>query len=410
MKRFIKFFALTVGFASLSILSTALLIANEVPNNLSFVEGSKLELNEQLPLDIDTESSNCLQADEIIKAGKQYVGDVKIFNVIPVKKVNVSVVKETDVIPCGTAFGVKLYTAGVVVVGMSDVDTANGPKNPANDAGIKIGDVILAIDGKPVSTNADAEAIFAACDGKSITVSLKRGNVGFQVKFKPVLSVSTNSYKAGLWVRDSTAGIGTITFYEPDSNIFGGLGHGICDVDTGQIMPLMAGDIVKVNITGIIKGTKGQPGEIQGTLDSNNWGSLSMNTETGVFGILNNDEIGNPIPIAMPQDIHAGEAKIIATLDSSGPRYYTVQIDRIHFNDNSPTKNMIIKVTDKALLQKTGGIIQGMSGCPIIQDGKLVGAITHVFVNDPQMGYGIFAENMINTAKTLENLSQKDVS
>lgn len=410
MKKFVKFTATVFGVMAMLVLMAALLIANELPNNLYVVDGNKLTLKAQLPLNLKTDCSNCLQVEDMVKTGSHYTGTIKIFNSVPVKKVNVSVVNESYVVPCGYTFGVKLYTAGVVVVGMSEIETVQGPKMPATEAGIQVGDVIFAISGKPVSSNSDVESIVSGCNGATLPVSLKRGNIGIQVKLKPVKSSSDGTYKAGLWVRDSTAGIGTITFYNPKNSTFGGLGHGICDVDTGKLMPLMAGDVVKVNITGIVKGAKGQPGELQGSLDNSIWGSLSMNTETGVYGVLNGIEENKAIPVAMPQDVHTGPAKIIATLDASGPKTYSVEISKIHFNDSAPTKNMIIKVTDKALLSKTGGIIQGMSGCPIIQDGKLVGAVTHVFVNDPQMGYGIFAENMINTSKTLENFYQKDVS
>lgn len=395
---------------SIFVLTAVIVLSKQIPDNVSVVEGRQLTFSSRLPIKVSDVSPNFIQTGSIKKTGRHYSDEVKIFGAVPVKSVNVSVVKETYVIPCGCTFGVKFYTSGVVVVGMSDVDTANGPQNPAYDAGIRVGDVIMAINGKTVCSNSDVSEIFSSSGGKVMNISLKRKNVGFSVSFKPVKSQSENSYKAGLWVRDSTAGIGTMTYYDQKSYIFGGLGHGICDVDTGEILPLMTGDVVKVNMTGIVKGNKGEPGELQGTLDDNNWGTLCTNTETGVYGVLNSAEVGKSIPVAMRQEVKVGPAEILATIDNTGPKRYSVQIEKIHFNDDAPTKNMIIKVTDSTLLKKTGGIVQGMSGCPIVQNGYLIGAVTHVFVNDPQRGYGIFAENMINTSKALENSSQKVVS
>ncbi len=410
MKKIVRFTAAICGATAITVLSAGFVIAKNIPDNVSVVEGRQLSFNSSLPIKIEANGSNCIQADEIAKSGFHYSDEVKLFGTVPIKNVNVTVVKESYVIPCGCTFGVKFYTDGVVVVGMTDVDTKDGPQNPAYNAGIRAGDVIMAINGKTVSTNDDVSNIFSGSGGKLLDISLKRGNVGFSVSFKPEKSESDGLYKAGLWVRDSTAGIGTITFYDPKNYIFGGLGHGICDVDTGKIMPLMTGDVVKVNMTGIVKGTKGQPGELQGILDDKNWGSLYSNTETGVYGVLNSVEVGKAIPVAMPQEIKEGPAEIIATIDSTGAKKYSVDIEKVDFSDNTPTKNMIIRVTDNTLIQKTGGIVQGMSGCPIIQNGHLVGAVTHVFVNDPQKGYGIFAENMINTSKTLEIGNAKDVS
>ncbi|MEG6571268.1 SpoIVB peptidase [[Clostridium] cellulosi] len=408
--RLIKISAATIGTIALSVLSTGLIIAREIPDSFSIVEGEKLSFNNKFPIKAELTGSKYVLANNISKAGKHYSDELMFLGSVPIKNIKVSVVKQVSVVPSGETFGVKFYTAGVVVVGMTDVDTAEGAKNPAYEAGIRKGDVILAINGKSVTSNSEVSALFSASNGKSITVSLKRGNVGFSVTFKPALSVSTNSYKAGLWVRDSTAGIGTITYYNPSNYSFAGLGHGICDVDTGKIMPLLTGDVVKVNMTGIVKGTSGQPGELLGVLSDTVWGNLCMNNETGVYGFLNSVNVGKPVPVAMKQEVTEGPAEIIATIDNSGPKKYSVEIEKIHFNDDSPTKNMIIKVTDKNLLKATGGIVQGMSGCPIIQKGRLVGAVTHVFVNDPQRGYGIFAENMINSSKVLEKSQQKDVS
>lgn len=408
--KLIRTSAAVIGALSITSLSMGLALANKIPGSFNVVEGEKLSFGCGLPITIENTGSKYIEADTINKAGKTYTDEAKFLGTIPVKHVKISVVKEKKVIPSGETFGVKLYTSGVVIVNMTDVDTSGGSKNPAYDAGIRKGDVILAINGKMVYSNSDVSNIIEKSGGKAVKINLKRQNVGFSVTIKPVMSVSSHSYKAGVWVRDSTAGIGTITYRDPADYSFGGLGHGICDVDTGDIMPLLTGQVVKVNMTGIIKGESGQPGELLGQIGDNVLGNINANTQTGVYGYLSSPGTGKAIPVAMKQEVCEGPAEIIATINNSGPKKYSVKIEKIHFNDNSPTKNMIIRITDKTLLKATGGIVQGMSGCPIIQNGKLVGAVTHVFVSDAQRGYGIFAENMINSSKTLENSSEKDVS
>ena len=197
-------------------------------------------------------------------------------------------------------------------------------------------------------------------------------------------------------MRDSSAGIGTITYYDPQTAQFGGLGHPICDVDTGEIMPLLSGQVVKVVINDVVKGTSGDPGELKGSFaSSKDSGTITSNDETGVFGTLYSNPSQNAaLPVALKQEITEGAAKIYTTVSGTTPQEYDIEIEKIDISDTGKTKNMIIKVTDPNLLEKTGGIVQGMSGSPIIQNGKLVGAVTHVLVNDPQRGYGIFIENM----------------
>lgn len=411
MRNKIRYFSAFCALVSIAILTTIFSISRAMPDTFSVIEGKQLVFSENIPVTAVSIKSKGAITTSSLKAGSQYYTDIKLFGVIPVKHVMVDVVKETDVIPSGQAFGVKLYTEGVVIVGLSDVDTSGGPKNPAYDAGVRIGDIIMAIDGKPVATNDDVAKAFEKSSGKILKISLKRNNVGFTVMVLPQKSVSENCYKAGMWVRDSTAGIGTLTFVSPGSDICAGLGHGICDVDTGEIMPLLAGDIVRVHINGITKGAKGEPGELKGYFAKDEaWGQLYSNTETGVYGVLNSVTEGKAVPVAMSQQVHVGPATILTTIDGSAPKQYAVRIEKVHFNDAAETKNMVIKVTDPVLLAKTGGIVQGMSGSPIMQDGKLVGAVTHVFVNDPTSGYGIFAENMLKTVKTIEKSYQKDVS
>lgn len=411
MRKTVRFAAATVGIAAMTVVLACAIASWMLPDTFSVVAGKQLSFAGRFPVTTEKKTGGAVQANASLKAGDVYSTELSLFGVVPIKQVTVDVVNETDVIPGGQPFGIKLTTEGVMVVGMSDVDTSSGPKNPAYNAGIRIGDIILAVNGKTVSGNDDVEKAFLDSNGKPVKISFKRDTVAYNVTVTPVKSANESTYKAGIWVRDSTAGIGTLTFFCPGSGVFAGLGHGICDVDTGEIMPLSQGDIVHASISGIAKGQKGQPGELKGFfLSELRWGALNANTETGVYGTMDGFPQGKAIPVAMKQQVHTGPAEIYTTLNGSTPQKFSVVIEKVHFNDNAATKNMVVRVTDKSLLAQTGGIVQGMSGSPIIQDGKLVGAVTHVFVNDPTHGYGIFAENMIKTAKGVEIAYQKDVS
>ena len=222
----------------------------------------------------------------------------------------------------------------------------------------------------------------------------------------------TAQYKIGVWVRDSSAGIGTMTFYDNDTGCFAGLGHGICDSEAGTILPLLSGDIVTAEINGLTKSTTGSAGSLRGYFaDDNAIGTILTNSERGVFGKAEKAPIDNlEIPIAWKQNVHTGEAKVLSTIDGSEPKYYNIWIENVSRNDNQETKNMVIHVTDGELLDTAGGIVQGMSGSPIIQDGKLIGAVTHVFVNDPTRGYAIFAENMYESVNEIAQNSIENIA
>ena len=340
--------------------------------------------------------------------GKKTV-ELRYKGIIPIKQVNVEYINEMMLVPCGTPFGVKMLTDGVVVVGTAEVDGENGSINPAENAGIKVGDIIVSINGEKVVDNNQVAQIIAGSGGQNLNFSIKRKDLGYDLVLIPEKSTYDGSFKGGLWVRDSSAGIGTMTYYSPDSGAFGGLGHPICDVETGEILPLMNGEVLEVDITGINKGLHGIPGELRGVFSNNGTsGELLMNSESGVFGFLNqNPSAHQPIPLGLRQEITKGDATIYCTIDADGPKEYSIYIDSVDLSGSNPTKNMVIHVTDPKLLENTGGIVQGMSGSPIIQGGKIVGAVTHVFVNDPTKGYGIFAENMIKTSSnlTIDNAS-----
>ncbi len=332
---------------------------------------------------------------------------------IPVKSVNVSVIDIDEVVACGVPFGIKMYTNGVMVVSMTDVDTQSGSLNPAYEAGIRIKDIITKVNSKTISSVEQLEEIVAQSGGNTLQLTVVRDGKEIIYGVTPVKSVSADKYRLGLWIRDSSAGIGTMTYYDKKTGLFAGLGHGICDVDTGQRLPLSYGTVLKSSIIDIVKGEKGSPGELKGILyDNMSIGQLYDNSDYGVFGILTDDGMnlikGRSYPVALSSEIEKGPAKILCTLDDDKVKEYDIIIENINRNPYFGEKNMVIKITDKDLISKTGGIVQGMSGSPIIQNGKLVGAVTHVFISDPAKGYGIFAENMIKNS--YEKLNNKKVS
>ena len=309
--------------------------------------------------------------------------------------------KDKKVYPGGVPFGVKFYTDGIIVIGFSDVVHDGGRTNPAYDAGIRMKDVITKIDGKEITRAADLTGLVESSGGKTLAMTYVRNGKEFTAHVTPRYSSSEGRYKSGLWVRDSGAGIGTVTFIDPDTLSFGGLGHGICDGDTGDLIPMDRGSVLGVRINGINKGTPGAPGEIKGYFSSGKTGTLISNTVCGVYGIfgsLPSSLPSEPVPIGSREQLTCGDAHIWCTLDDSGPHKYSIKISDINLTAMG-NKCFAVTVTDKALIEKTGGIVQGMSGSPIIQNGKLVGAVTHVLINDPTTGYGIFIENMLSAAQ-----------
>ncbi|HBL83666.1 MAG TPA: SpoIVB peptidase [Clostridiales bacterium] len=320
-----------------------------------------------------------------------------LFGVIPIKKVNLETYPRLKLCPGGNAFGIKFFTDGVLVIGLSDVKNTQGNISPSKAAGIEVGDIIKEYNGNKIENAEMLIKAIEASNGETINFSISRNGESITLKITPVLSLETNTYKAGLWVRDSTAGIGTVTFIDKETNIFAGLGHGICDVDTGVLMPLGKAAVVDVDITGISKGVVNNPGELKGSFSNIREGFLTANTDVGVFGLFDSqpEQLHEAIPIALKNEIKTGKAYIYCTLDGNNVDKFEIEILKLNKNKQD-SKNMLIKVTDERLLAATGGIVQGMSGSPIVQDGKLIGAVTHVLINDPTKGYAIFIENMIN--------------
>ncbi len=328
----------------------------------------------------------------------------KLFGLIPAKNVKGSVPEGLELVPCGDVFGVKFFTKGVVVTDISEVETDEGIISPAEKAGLKKGDVILSLNGKEINTSEETTKLISESDGKELVAEFVRDGKKYKAKLSPVKSSSDLQYKAGMWVRDSTAGIGTVTYYDPEDGSFAGLGHGIYDSETQLLLPLLRGAVVDITLGDIIKGRNGHPGELKGTFGTEKTGTLLGNTACGVYGILAKEPelICGKLPCALKSDLQKGKATILSNVDGAGVKEYDIEIVKI-YSGNEATKNFVIEVTDKALLEKTGGIVRGMSGSPIVQNGKLVGAVTHVLVNEPQRGYGIFIENMLQEAENGTN-------
>lgn len=321
--------------------------------------------------------------------------NLKLFGIIPVKEVTVTEKAEQKVMVSGEVFGIKLYTDGVIVVGIQEVQTDSGKKSPSGSAGIEVGDIIVAIDGENVYTSDQVQSILGANNGGSFEVKIKRGERYRDYTVTPVYCEREGCYKAGMWVRDSTAGIGTITFYNKQSGIFAALGHQINDIDTKEIMPMLDGEAVKATVSEIEKSTRGTTGSLECDFTNQTLGKLLSNTDCGIYGAYAEiSECAKEYPVAAIQEVKKGKATLISTVEKGQPKKYEIEITHIGFNENNREKNMIVKVTDKDLIDKTGGIVQGMSGSPIIQNGKLVGALTHVIVGNPQKGYAVFAQTM----------------
>lgn len=346
----------------------------------------------------ELENDGLYNADE--KYNKEY--NVTLLGVIPIKKIYVREIDKIKVIPCGTPFGVKLLTDGVMIINIKDVICENEIKSPAKEAGLKIGDVITSVDGNKISSNSELKELVSSAEGKLLRLKYKRNFEEYETKLKPAYSSKDDKWIAGLWVRDSSAGIGTITFCT-ENGVFGGLGHPICDVDTGNILPLGRGEIVGAYINDIKHGTAGSPGELCGIFSNNeSIGNVKINDDCGLFGrLIKPIKIHEPVLIGLKQEVKIGKATIYSTIFGDVPQSYDIEIESIDFNQNN--RNYVVRITDQKLLKKTGGIVQGMSGSPILQNGKLVGAITHVFINDPTRGYGVFAETMVEKSNQILN-------
>ena len=296
----------------------------------------------------------------------------------------------------GMPFGVRFAADGVVVVGFTEVETEAGRVSPASDAGLRVNDVITAVDGIDVRTAEEVRSRIEEGDG-ILSVTYLRDGTEATAEVCPVLSEKDGRRRAGMWIRDTMAGIGTVTYLIPETGEFGGLGHGICAAESGELLNLERGRVTDVIITGVEKGAPGTPGELRGIFTGAVLGKLTGNTDCGVFGVYDVVPEGRRVAIADRSEVRLGRASMLCTVDGQSPREYEVMITAINRRSRD-NRSFSVAVTDRELLERTGGIVQGMSGSPILQDGRLIGAVTHVLVGDPAEGYGIFIDNMFTAA------------
>ena len=320
-----------------------------------------------------------------------------LFGVLPVKTVRAVSTPRRTVQVCGTPFGVKLFSDGALVVAFSDRYTALGSENPAKAAGLRLGDLIVSAGGREVRSNDDLTAAIQAANGRPLPVVYRRGGAQYTAELVPVKD-EQGDYKAGVWVRDSGAGIGTMSFIDPAHGTFAGLGHSISDADTGADLTLLCGEIVPVTITGCIRGAAGSPGELRGEFSAAPAGTVLANDTAGVYGQYSGSQTGHSMPVANLQEVTPGDAELWTTVQGTTAQPYKVKIERVTMTGSDPNRNLLIRVTDARLLEATGGIVQGMSGSPIVQNGQLAAVLTHVLVNDPTSGYAIFAATMLEKA------------
>ncbi len=330
---------------------------------------------------------------------------LSFLGIIPLKTVAVEAIPYEELIPCGQVVGIKVNTAGILVLGVGEFEAKGEQVSPCKGV-IETGDLIVACNGKALETKEDLRNYIEENKEGPVQLKLMRKGAEKEVEIEPIYSESEETYKIGLWIKDSTQGIGTITYIHPKTGAFGALGHGITDADTHRLIPVKNGEVMEASITHIKKGQKGTPGEISGVIDYEKEsiiGQIDQNSALGIYGKVKqnllNSQVCEAIPIAFQDEVHEGRASILVDLTGTGVKEYEVEVQKVSKYSNEPSKSMVIKIVDEELLKLTSGIVQGMSGSPILQDGKLIGAVTHVFIQDPTRGYGIFIENMLNNEK-----------
>lgn len=397
----------------------------EIPKQLTLFEGQEYLFETSLPVSASVVQGNEVEAFSSTKSSNTLSVNAKESGEgymmlemagLPIKKVDVNVLSDFKVIPGGQSIGVKLNTLGVLVVGHHQIDTEDGKQSPGEIAGVEVGDIIKEINGKKIEKMSDVTPFVqeSGKTGKPLNLVLARENEEIKTKLIPMKDKNDHAYRIGLYIRDSAAGIGTMTFFHPDSKKYGALGHVISDMDTKKPIVVQDGQIVRSTVTSIHKGSNGEPGEklARFSADKEIIGNITRNSPFGIFGELSkqvdNGIMDKPIPITLSHQVKEGPAKILTVVENDKVEEFDVEVVSSVPQKFPATKGMVVKITDERLLNKTGGIVQGMSGSPIIQDGKLIGAVTHVFVNDPTSGYGVHIEWMLNEAGI--NIYEKEES
>ena len=320
---------------------------------------------------------------------------------IPLKKVEVQISPEKRLIPGGQALGVAMRTEGVLIVGLSDVAE---DVSPAKSAGLAAGDVITGVNGTAVTTAEALTGLLNQIGPTQVQITYRRAGENRTALLTPHKDETTGAVRLGAWVRDSTAGVGTLSFYDPDTGRYAALGHAITDGDTGSVLSVSEGQVLKANIVAVQKGQKGMPGELKGSFlrEGEVLGDIRRNSVLGIYGTMDgaakNPLYPDGLPIGLRSGVHTGKASILSSVDGTGIHEYAIEITRVNPQTSPAPKSMVLRVTDEKLLEATGGIVQGMSGSPILQDGRIIGAVTHVFVSDPTQGYGVYVDWMLEEA------------
>lgn len=374
-----------------------------IPQSIVLLKGEDLKLKNLYGIEITELAKTSNNNLNISNA------EISLFGKVPLKDINITTIEDIQVVPIGKIIGLKLYTNGVLIVGMSEIEDKNNTlTKPYENSDLEEGDTILKINEQEIENIDALKEVVNKSKGDNVEITLLRNGNVVTTSIKPV-ETEEKEYKLGLWVKDAATGVGTMTFYEPTTKSFAVLGHGITDSDTDSLINIDSGELVTSKVISLKKGESENPGEIKGTIvNQQTIGQVAKNTQFGVYGILNNltalnIDTSKALKVALRDEIQTGEAKILCALDDSNvAKEYAIEIEKIYKDNDYNNKSMLIRVTDEELLEKTGGIIRGLSGAPIIQNGKFIGAVTNVLVSNPEIGYAIFGDLMIKQINTVD--------